>query len=93
MLIRVTCHNLFMTDWIPVSHNKLCCRRRASPLFIIVEFYFYTLMLQGDTDITIPMDVPPGRREVAVNKSLENGGLGISIKGRVKIIRTPKQKY
>ena len=39
-------------------------------------------MLQGDTDITIPMDVPPGRREVAVNKSLENGGLGISIKGR-----------
>jgi hypothetical protein len=27
------------------------------------------------------VDVPPGRREVVVNKSLENGGLGISIKG------------
>lgn len=39
---------------------------------------------QGDTDIIIPMDVPPGRREVVVNKSLENGGLGISIKGGIE---------
>jgi hypothetical protein len=40
-----------------------------------------SVCIQGDTDITIPTDVPPGRREVAVNKSVENGGLGISIKG------------
>ena len=39
---------------------------------------------QGDTDITIPNDVPPGRREVVVNKSGESGGLGISIKGGVE---------
>ena len=39
---------------------------------------------QGDTDITIPSDVPPGRREVVVNKSGESGGLGISIKGGVE---------
>merc|ERR1719422_215956 len=39
---------------------------------------------QGDTDITIPSDVPPGRREVVVNKSVESGGLGISIKGGVE---------
>jgi hypothetical protein len=42
---------------------------------------FISVCVQGDTDITIPTDVPPGRREVAVNKSVENGGLGISIKG------------
>ena len=39
---------------------------------------------QGDTDITIPSDVPPGRREVLVSKSGESGGLGISIKGGVE---------
>ena len=39
---------------------------------------------QGDTDITIPNDVPPGRREVLVSKSGESGGLGISIKGGVE---------
>jgi len=39
---------------------------------------------QGDTDISIPSDVPPGRREVVVNKSAESGGLGISIKGGVE---------
>jgi len=39
---------------------------------------------QSDTDITIPTDVPTGRREVLVNKSHENGGLGISIKGGVE---------
>ena len=37
---------------------------------------------QGDTDITIPDNVPPGRREVVVSKSGESGGLGISIKVR-----------
>jgi len=39
---------------------------------------------QGDADITIPSDVPTGRREVLVNKSVESGGLGISIKGGVE---------
>lgn len=39
---------------------------------------------QGDTEITIPNDVPSGRREVVVNKSAESGGLGISIKGGVE---------
>merc|ERR1719158_1900495 len=39
---------------------------------------------QGDTDIAIPSDVPSGRREVVVNKSVESGGLGISIKGGVE---------
>ena len=39
---------------------------------------------QGDTDITIPDNVPTGRREVLVSKSGESGGLGISIKGGVE---------
>ena len=41
-----------------------------------------TDILQGDTDITIPADVPAGRREVVVSKTGESGGLGISIKVR-----------
>jgi len=39
---------------------------------------------QTDTEIMIPDNVPAGRREVVVNKSHENGGLGISIKGGVE---------
>merc|ERR1719187_1783326 len=39
---------------------------------------------QGDTDITIPSDVPTSRREVVVAKSTDSGGLGISIKGGVE---------
>jgi len=39
---------------------------------------------QLDAEITIPTDVPQGRREVMVNKSHESGGLGISIKGGVE---------
>jgi len=39
---------------------------------------------QLDAEITIPTDVPQGRREVLVAKSHESGGLGISIKGGVE---------
>ena len=74
-----TCHP-------PASLNKNICSVSLEGLHlgITLDDDIDIITSQGDTDITIPNDVPPGRREVVVNKSGESGGLGISIKGGVE---------
>ena len=74
-----TCHP-------PASLNTNICSVSLEGLHlgITLDDDIDIITSQGDTDITIPSDVPPGRREVVVNKSGESGGLGISIKGGVE---------
>ena len=67
-----------------ITHNNCSVSLEGLHLGITLDDDIDIITSQGDTDITIPSDVPPGRREVVVNKSGESGGLGISIKGGVE---------
>lgn len=74
-----------MLDLLIKSHWYKCSVSLDSHhLGITLDDDIDIISSQGDTDISIPSDVPPGRREVSVNKSVESGGLGISIKGGVE---------
>jgi len=74
-----------MLDLLIKSHWYKCSvTLDGAHLGITLDDDIDMITSQGDTDITIPSDVPPGRREVVVSKSGEAGGLGISIKGGVE---------
>lgn len=74
-----------MLDLLIKSHWYKCSVTLEGPhLGITLDDDIDIITSQGDTDITIPDNVPTGRREVLVSKSGESGGLGISIKGGVE---------
>jgi len=74
-----------MLDLLIKSHWYKCSvSLEGQHLGITLDDDIDIITSQGDTDIAIPSDVPSGRREVIVNKSVESGGLGISIKGGVE---------
>ena len=74
-----------MLDLLIKSHWYKCSvSLECQHLCITLDDDIDMVTSQGDTDIAIPSDVPAGRREVVINKSVESGGLGISIKGGVE---------